>query len=407
MAAVAPAGLPAVVVPVVPPAAVVAGAPPVQFTLFPGSANPNATVNYNEPANTKLFIHFTKPLKNDYDLTDKNLKLCLGEIDQRSDEASWGRVFNVPEDITNPNSNTINLLTHYGQLTLDQVRAFATTFIGHESRLAQIDSQLATCLLKSLTTSAKCSLELEASKYKINDTKVGILILKVAQLKARPDTQFTNDALRNSLRRLDQVMDKSGQDIEKFNLHVRDLISSLASRGQVPESSLYTDLINGYRACTDKIFVDYICRKQEIHDESPVVRDVMIEAEDIMLFATNKYRQLLDQGLWKPVQSKQDDDIIALKAEVEKLKSLKNNKSKKEWVKAAWKSVAPTEGQAKIKNTNGKTYHWCPNHQEWTIHKPEECYKTPSGAPVAQPENGGGSPALRLSEALSAIAMQD
>lgn len=354
-----------------------------------------------------MFVNFTKALKNDYNLSDKDLKLFLGEIDQRSDEASWGAVFNVPEDIANPNGDTINLLTHYGQLTLKQVRDFATTFVDQENRIAQIDSQLAICLLKSFTKTAKCSIELEASKYKVNNIKVGILILKIAQLKARPDTQFTNDALRNNLRRLDQAMEKSGQDIEKFNLQVRDVISSLASRGQVPESSLYTDLINGYRACTDKIFVDYISRKQEIHDESPVVQDVSAEAEDLMVFATNKYRQLLDQGLWKPAQPKKDEDIIALTAEVERLRNLQNPKSKKEWTKAAWKSVAPTDGQPRVKSTNGKTYHWCPNHQEWTIHKPEDCHKAASGAPPPRSGSGSEAPALRLSEALSAIAMQD
>ena len=51
------------------------------------------------------------------------------------------------------------------------------------------------CALSHLRKTTKCSIELEASKYKVNNTKVGIRILKVAQLKAHANTQFTNDAL--------------------------------------------------------------------------------------------------------------------------------------------------------------------------------------------------------------------
>ena len=72
-------------------------------------------------------------------------------------------------------------------------------FVGQEKRLAQVDAQLMMCLLKSFTKEAKGSIELESSKYKIDNTKVGILILKVAQLKARADTQFTKRG--NPLRR--------------------------------------------------------------------------------------------------------------------------------------------------------------------------------------------------------------
>jgi hypothetical protein len=126
-----------------------------------------------------------------------------------------------------------------------------------------------------------------------------------------------------------------------------------------------------------------------------------------MEFATNKYKQMVDQGLWKPTKPEPDEDIIALKAELEKLKNSNNSKSKKEWTKAAWKSVAPADGQPKVKSANGKTYHWCPNHKEWTIHTPEECYKASSGEPAAQTQSSNAAPALRLSDALSAVALQD
>ena len=39
----------------------------------------------------------------------------------------------------------------------------------------------------------------------------------------------------------------------------------------------------------------------------------------------------------------------------------------------AWKDVAPKKDDPKTKGVNRKTYHWCPKHKAWTLHKPEEC----------------------------------
>ena len=41
--------------------------------------------------------------------------------------------------------------------------------------------------------------------------------------------------------------------------------------------------------------------------------------------------------------------------------------------KWAWKLNPPKAGQRHTKTFEGKSYHWCPKHNKWTIHKPEEC----------------------------------
>jgi hypothetical protein len=386
-----------------------AAAVPIPFALVPGDVNPNDVIDYQDESNRKYYLNMTKELKNNFNLTELNLKSFLSEIDQRSTEAGWHPLFNIPEDVNVNNGPTIHLLTHYGQVTLEQVRAYAQTFIGMPTRAAQLDMQVAMCVLKSLTKEAKDNIELESDKYTIGGTKVGILIIKVAQIKARADTQFTADAIRSKLRNLSQAMTDNSHNIDKFNQHVRALISSLAARGLTPGDSLYTDLMAGYVTCTDQAFVKYIQTKQDQHDERAGGQDMAEAAEEIMTFASQKYIQLLERNLWKPTQQgQQDDDIIALKAEMERLKS---GKSKKEWVPPAWKTVAPTNGQPKVKVSKGKTYHWCPNHLAWTIHKPEECNKIPSGGSTTQEEvsrgeSGNSSPKLRLSEALSAVMQE-
>jgi len=51
----------------------------------------------------------------------------------------------------------------------------------------------------------------------------------------------------------------------------------------------------------------------------------------------------------------------------------KKSKIKKTKKGQEWKKVAPKSGGPTTIQKNGRTYHWCPNHQAWTYHKPEEC----------------------------------
>lgn len=57
-----------------------------------------------------------------------------------------------------------------------------------------------------------------------------------------------------------------------------------------------------------------------------------------------------------------------------KAENKKPGGSKDKW---AWKEVPPKEGEGKTKTVNGKEYHWCPNHEAWTLHTPKECKKKP------------------------------
>ena len=95
---------------------------------------------------------------------------------------------------------------------------------------------------------------------------------------------------------------------------------------------------------------------------------------------------------------KLDDDqetILALKAIINKGEKSERKKSKKDTKKKfkaggkenkekpKWKTMSPKFGEPTTKLNNGKTYHWCPNHNKWTIHYATECqglkkYVTPT-----------------------------
>ncbi len=69
--------------------------------------------------------------------------------------------------------------------------------------------------------------------------------------------------------------------------------------------------------------------------------------------------------------------------------------------KPAWKMQPPKDGEPTTKVVDGKTWHWCPNHNEWTIHPPSECRKGKSdsekqGKQEKEKKKGGGKKAKEL-----------
>ena len=55
-------------------------------------------------------------------------------------------------------------------------------------------------------------------------------------------------------------------------------------------------------------------------------------------------------------------------------KNKKNNADKvKQKKDEAWKKVPPKDSEKKMKEHDGRTYHWCVHHMAWTMHDPKEC----------------------------------
>ena len=132
--------------------------------------------------------------------------------------------------------------------------------------------------------------------------------------------------------------------------------------------------------------------------------------ETLMASANDKYTYLVNKSLW--CQEK-DSNVVALAAEVEKLKgqlklapklkghlpdwkkvegksngatkgrsagtgaktkNKKNTQNRREQVRdEEWKKKAPAAGEPTTKKANNKTYHWCIHHMAWTIHPPTDC----------------------------------
>ena len=119
-----------------PPLPVVPAAPaPPAFALWPGRSH--AVLDYDDPNTgataTKLYNKAISPLEEKFDGEMDNLAVFLASVRDRARWFNWHRLITVPID----DGTTRNLLTHYGQVSLENSRTHATTYVNTPMRDAQ------------------------------------------------------------------------------------------------------------------------------------------------------------------------------------------------------------------------------------------------------------------------------
>ena len=149
--------------------------------------------------------------------------------------------------------------------------------------------------------------------------------------------------------------------------------------------------------------------------------------QELMALPDNYYKTMTESGEWMQ-KSKSQKKIIALTAQVQSLQASNNakktdakktsdkkvafqkgtkkgkgkkGKTSKEW---AWTLVAPTAGQPKEKDVNGKPFRWCTFHDEngsggkWVQHTLADCKvrqeleraRQEKASPASHNDNGKG-----------------
>jgi len=184
-------------------AAAAAAAQPQQVPRAPGFALiPGATVtilDYSTAGDRKFFGYATQPLKTDYDLSNTTLKSFLDAVQTRSREYAWTNILTIPDSLPAvAGAPSKDLLTHYGQVSLNHLQTVAATYIGQPTRQAQNSIMLALCLKKSLTDTAAMRIALKADQYTVNGQIDGPCLLKTITLQTRIDTQYTSTPCRIS-----------------------------------------------------------------------------------------------------------------------------------------------------------------------------------------------------------------
>ena len=351
-------------------------APPA-FYLNPAGAM-NGILDFTKVETRKYFHKATTKLDDEelYDCTPGNMFHFLKLLKQRANEHGWDDegtgILWVPEDHDDPTSELRYMPTEYGRISMEQITKFEKSYLGLESRAAQDSYILYKCLLSSLSKEARMKIESWEDEYIVlNDqgTKIpsGNLLLKVIIRESHIDTNATTQSIRMKLSNLDEYIVKIGSDITKFNGYVKMLISSLRARGRRTED-LLSHLFKGYLAASDKTFVRYIDGKKEKYEEGKA-----LEPDKLMQLADNRYRLLKEREEWD-APSQEEEKLLALQAEVEKLKRGSKRRSE-----------SKNDKQNNQKSANKKV------RKQERKEKPEWMWERPSEDELNKPRQWNGS----------------
>ena len=164
--------------PPAPPAPPAPLAPPA-FALGPGWSH--AVLDYDDTnmgaTATKLYNKAISPLEEEFDGEADNLAVFLASIRARARCFNWQRLITVPID----DGTTRNILTHYGQLSLENTRTHAATYINMPTRDAQDYDMFYCFLLDSLMNEFRTTEVLYAevyTEYTITNIPVASSLLK-------------------------------------------------------------------------------------------------------------------------------------------------------------------------------------------------------------------------------------
>ena len=360
------------------------------MTPIPGLPPRNSTTRPSHP-----------PKKGKFDGEPDNLAVFLASIRDRARRFNWHRLITVPID----DGTTRNILTHYGQVSLENTRAHATTYINTPTRDAQDNDMFYYFLSDSLTNEFRTTVLLYADVYSVTNVPVASSLLKQIIILTRVDNPASTMHIREMLIESKRKLLVLNGNITEFNQWVRKQMGRLHAREQEAVDLLYY-LWKAYKAAPDDNFVVYIKDLKSQCDDGRAT----FTAEDLMVRAENKYeaRLLDEENAWgKPTD--EQEKIVAMTAEINSLKkerqgattkkSKEKQASKKQAAKKApakktkeqkkkasdkwaWKGKPPKETDSKennafVKTFEGKKYYWCTNHNDgagmWTLHRPKEC----------------------------------
>ena len=281
---------------------------------------------------------------------------------------------------------------HYGELSLEHLRAWETTYLHGISQAAQDMAHLHLCHMNSLTQAGKDKVRLWSDQFILNGRESGILLLKIIIRESHLDTNATTNLIRTQLSNLDEYITTIGCDIIKFNKHVKRLLEQLNACGGETHD-LLTNLFKAYISVKDACFMDYVTEKLSRYEEGEPM-----EADQLITLTANKYKNMMIQNQWE-APSPHDATIQALQSKVEKLqqelkqapktmqqKSLHPQKkkerqsSKPQHPKWLVNNKKPQTGQLfRTRMWNGNKWYWCSKETGgkcegcWVWHPPASC----------------------------------
>ena len=303
----------------------------------------------------------------------------------------------VPPDLNAPLIGPhINMIEEYGRLTLEQVRAWESTFIENNDRKSQNSKILFDMLMNTLSVTGLQRIQVWRDQYTINGNDAGLCLLKVIVRESYLDSNATVSTIRMNLTMLDDYIRKNGSDLTAFAAYVQSQVDGLAARNETTQD-LVVNLFKGYKAVTYQPFLDYLQTIENAHEDGSAV----VTAPMLMLRCKNFYQTKLTRDEWEQ-PSETDKTMLALQTKMEtyhnQVKTLrkqspkksdqktknpynktktKNSDEKPKWLLNHEKPK--TEDMKKNRSWGGKSWHWCDKstggqcNGKWRVHSPSEC----------------------------------
>ena len=146
--------------------------PQPQFALHPADAI-RGVIYLTMHEGIKLYQNATRSFYNDpadfFNCEAPGLHGFLKEVEGRAScFVLHDGILEIPNDIAKSLGGTKNLLTHYGELSLEHLRDWETTYLHGISRAAQDMAHLHLCLMNSLTQAVKDKFCLWSDKFILN-----------------------------------------------------------------------------------------------------------------------------------------------------------------------------------------------------------------------------------------------
>ncbi len=161
------------------------------FALSPALIN-LGPIDYSTTEGIKLWRGAVEPLAKElFTLEPHQFKLFLLTLTKRTMVYGWENIINILVDVAVQGGPTHSLLTHYGQVTLQQVKDHAATYINAQTRVAQNNILLYTCLAASISPETKAKAMIFHTDYHEGQTLIGAAYLKILIQEANVDTRST------------------------------------------------------------------------------------------------------------------------------------------------------------------------------------------------------------------------
>ena len=196
-----------------------AEAPP--FALTPALVDPGV-INYSTSDGKKLYAKATRSLfggpEDYYDGKGDRLSAFLFKLKTRAQEYGWMEdgIFEIEIPGEGAAAATVvNMLDNYGTVSLEQVRAHASTYVNVQNRAAQDSMLVFQAVMKSLTKECLDNVRNKAALYTVNGIPSGTSLVRVLIQEARMDTNATIKRITSQISALPNYMEQVKSDVSK------------------------------------------------------------------------------------------------------------------------------------------------------------------------------------------------